>query len=372
MNQEGSDIDIRGITMPPPWLHISRYNGFDQDEHPTFENAPEVVKSIEKSFLARGQMFEDYSFQSPDDNLDAVIYDVGKAIYLMGKCNPNMLELLFTDPQDVIYLNEFGERLREKRSFFLSTKIKHTYSGYAHAQLKKIQRHRGWLMEGDVKKPSRKDYGLPEHESLRNEGESNLINEEINAIILGWSLHEFDLHPADREVLSERIRNFMITKFACSDDELEFKLEDLAAFKLGLSADVRQALDMERKYRAAMRHYKSFLKWKNERNPKRKEFEDKYGFDVKNASHLIRLMRTGCEVLETGNLIVRRPDAEDLLAIRRGERSYESILEEAKILEIKIEKLYKENPANLPHKVNTKVLDNIHKEIVEDYIRVLL
>ncbi len=43
--------------------------------------------------------------------------------------------------------------------------------------------------------------------------------------------------------------------------------------------------------------------------------------------HLVRLMRMGLEVLETGVLRVRREDAEDLNAIRGGRMSYEELMD---------------------------------------------
>lgn len=51
---------------------------------------------------------------------------------------------------------------------------------------------------------------------------------------------------------------------------------------------------------------------------KRKALVAKYGYDTKNAAHLIRLLRMGREALKTGQLNVRRDDAEELLAIKNG------------------------------------------------------
>ena len=85
-------------------------------------------------------------------------------------------------------------------------------------------------------------------------------------------------------------------------------------------------LNAERKYRAAMKHWESYQTWKSERNPARAELERRHGYDTKHAMHLIRLMRMGLEVLRTGDLIVRRPDGEELNAIRDGALSFEDLL----------------------------------------------
>lgn len=62
------------------------------------------------------------------------------------------------------------------------------------------------------------------------------------------------------------------------------------------------------------------------RNPARAELERRFGYDTKHAMHLIRLLRMGLEVLRTGELLVRRPDAEELLAIRDGALSFDELL----------------------------------------------
>lgn len=49
----------------------------------------------------------------------------------------------------------------------------------------------------------------------------------------------------------------------------------------------------------------------------------KYGYDIKNAAHCLRLLHMGIELMETGNLNVNRVgiDAEELISIKRGEWS---------------------------------------------------
>lgn len=65
---------------------------------------------------------------------------------------------------------------------------------------------------------------------------------------------------------------------------------------------------------------------------KRKALVEKYGFDTKNASHLIRLLRMGIEFLSTGELNVAREDARELLAIKKGEWPLEKVKKEAEVL----------------------------------------
>lgn len=58
---------------------------------------------------------------------------------------------------------------------------------------------------------------------------------------------------------------------------------------------------------------------------KRKALVDEFGYDTKNAAHLIRLLRMGIEFLTDGRLYVQRQDAPQLLEIKRGEWSLDQV-----------------------------------------------
>ena len=65
---------------------------------------------------------------------------------------------------------------------------------------------------------------------------------------------------------------------------------------------------------------------------KRKALVEKFGYDCKNASHLIRLLKMGIEFLNEGKLYVLREDNQQLLAIKLGEWSLEQVQKEAEKL----------------------------------------
>lgn len=74
-----------------------------------------------------------------------------------------------------------------------------------------------------------------------------------------------------------------------------------------------------------MTHYK-FNGYMGE---KRKQLVDKFGYDTKNASHLIRILKMGIEFLVEGKLHVLREDSQQLLAIKLGEWTLEKVQDEA-------------------------------------------
>lgn len=65
---------------------------------------------------------------------------------------------------------------------------------------------------------------------------------------------------------------------------------------------------------------------------KRKALVEEFGFDCKNASHLIRLLRMGIEFLTEGRLFVERHDAQELLDIKNGHWSLECVKQTADAL----------------------------------------
>jgi len=74
------------------------------------------------------------------DGSDRVIYDVRKFFKLALSCNPNIIEVLYV-PKDNIKLMDFtGTRIRGFRDRFLSRKAHATFSGYAVAQMRRIER----------------------------------------------------------------------------------------------------------------------------------------------------------------------------------------------------------------------------------------
>jgi predicted nucleotidyltransferase len=62
---------------------------------------------------------------------------------------------------------------------------------------------------------------------------------------------------------------------------------------------------------------------------KRKRLVQQFGYDTKNAAHLIRLLKMGIEFLTEGKLKVFREDNQQLLAIKKGEWTLEQVQKEA-------------------------------------------
>lgn len=88
---------------------------------------------------------------------------------------------------------------------------------------------------------------------------------------------------------------------------------------------------------------------------KRKKLIEKYGYDTKNASHLIRLLKMGIEFLSTGELNVMREDNTYLVDIKNGKYDLQYIKSEA-------DRLFKLAETAL---VNSRLPDRVDEEKAE-------
>ena len=104
LSQEGSDVDRRGIYLPPAHLHWS------------LAGVPEQLEFRER---------------------EEVFWELEKFLRLALRSNPNVLECLYSPL--VEHITPLAEELRDMRHIFLSRLAHQTYSAYVLSQFQKIQ-----------------------------------------------------------------------------------------------------------------------------------------------------------------------------------------------------------------------------------------
>ncbi len=100
---------------------------------------------------------------------------------------------------------------------------------------------------------------------------------------------------------------------------------------------------------------------------KRKALVERFGYDTKNAAHLIRLLRMGIEFLIDGELYVYRKDAPQLLEIKHGKWSLKKVKKEAEKLFSLAEEAYIKS--NLPAKTDDEKINNLCKILITRYYK---
>lgn len=355
-SREGSDVDLRGVCIAPLPVRLSLFQTFEQ-----YEGA--LPEALEAAVLPRIAAHPTAS-RGLDVKTECVIFDLAKFVGLCAAANPNALEILFADERDWVYETPAWRRLHAARRQFLTKKVQQTFLGYAMAQLKKIKTHRSWLLNPPETKPSREEFGLPAAGGTLSRDDQNRIEASIADKIRSYGIDNIDMPKSTRIAVQERVEAFQRDLLSASDDDIEAHMRAVATHALYLPVDVVTALNAEKRYRAAMKHWESYQTWKNQRNPARAALERQYGYDTKHAMHLIRLMRMGLEVLETGELLVRRIDADELSAIRDGAMLFDELLSAATTLQDAMGRAAL--TTLLPNDVDLAIVDELVFELAQE------
>jgi predicted nucleotidyltransferase len=363
-----SDYDLRGWAIPPEEYFITFDKHFEQHDkdypagkYPFFEELAFYIKNNK--------------FRSPDltEKIDQVIYDIRKFFKLAADCNPNIIETLFVDEEDIVWKNRLGLNLRNQRHLFLSARAKFAYSGYAFSQLKRINTHRRWLLHPPKKQPTRPDFNLPE-KKLISRDQLGAVEKLIEEQTRHWLLQDTE---TDKTILSElhgRFRNFIFNILGAKEKIVRFsdetKLTEVARLAamhaLNLSEDYIVVVQAEKAYKRAYEEWKQYQSWKKNRNPERAALEAKYGYDLKHALHLYRLLLGGKEILTTGNLTVKIKDKTELLQIKNGEWSFDKLIEKANELNDELDTIYENATYVVPKKPKVNDLSRLCLALVRE------
>lgn len=348
-----SDVDVKGTAIPPaPYFHGFLHR-FEQSDRPSHMQDFWADLTPEEQRLCA------------DTKLEGAVYHLVKFCQLAADCNPNMLDVLFCRDEEVRLCTPLGEILRAHRDQFLSMKAKHTFSGYAASQLKRIRGHRQWLLHPPHQKPERADYDLPDRTLIPSD-QLAAAEAAVRQKIDGWAVDYGALDNSSVVHIQTQIERYLAEIQSTTDAHWRS-----AARAIGYDENFIALLDRERRYKSAMREWQQYQTWKAERNPDRARLEAEHGFDSKHGMHLIRLLRSGRELMLTGKVNVWRGDidAEELLSIRHGAWDYDQLVEEAERIDTELDALYRSGQCALPRAPDREALDRLVVSLVESALR---
>lgn len=353
-----SDVDVKGVVVPPKAYFLGFVKRFEQADAPA-----ELIPFLD-------DLPADLRRIAERTKLEGSVYHLVKFVALAAECNPNILDVLFCREDDVLRSTAIGRRLRGARDLFLSAKAKHTFSGYAASQLKRIRTHRRWLLNPPTRPPTRADFGLPEHALVPRE---HLLAAEaaIRAKIDGWNLDLGALDEASRIQVQGAIARYVAELAAGLGLDREGAEWLAAARHVGLDDPLVEVLRREKAYRAARAEWQRHRAWMASRNPARAALEARYGYDTKHGAHLVRLYTMGREILETGRVHVWRgpggPDDRDrLLAVRAGAWSYDELVDWAERQQAELDALYRRGRYAVPREPDRERIDRLCVELVDE------
>lgn len=236
-----------------------------------------------------------------------------------------------------------------------------TFSGYATAQLRKLVAHRDWLRDPPTAPPRREDFGLPADTGAIDGGDRGRLERHIAQHQARLSIEDLELPDDVRDAVQARFDAALGEVLSVPSQALADHLRAVASDRAGLSAEVSATLNAERAYRDARQRWRAYQGW-----AKRHRAADSDGsgpdYDTKDAMHLIRLLRMGVEIVDTGTLRVRRPDAAELGALRDGAWSFDAVVEHAEALREQLQAAAR--TSELPARVDPDWLDELSLSLI--------
>ena len=303
-----------------------------------------------------------YIPQISDDTNDEVYYELGRFVELLIKSNPTILEILAMPDDCVLYRHPLMNRLNV--NMFLSKLCKESFAGYAISQIRKA---RG-LKKKIVNPVAR------ERQSIF----------DFCYVIQGYSSVAAGQWLAAQGILQEQC-GLAAVPHAKGLYALFYDTTGTLGYRGIFSGDTANDVSVssipkgEKElailffnkdgYSAYCREYREYWEWVEKRNENRYLTNMQHGknYDAKNMMHTIRLLQVAEEIFTKAQLIVRRPNREELLSIRAGNAEYDDLLQQANDLIEQIELAYESStfPETPDEKAIEKLLVEMRMELYE-------
>lgn len=300
-----------------------------------------------------------YIAQINNDSNDEVYYELGRFVELLSKNNPNILELLATPDECILFKHPIMDQLSIE--MFLSKQCKDTFAGYAHSQIKKARGYKKKVVNPvDKERKSVLDFCfiLEGYASITLKEWLNRNQYEQSMCGLTAITHTKGMYALFYDSSGEKLYRGIISGENANEVSLSSipKGEQPIAY---LFCNIES-------YSAYCKEYREYWEWVAKRNEHRYSGNQKHGkdYDAKNMMHTIRLLQVAEEIFRDGKLNVKRENREELLNIKSGEWEYDELLLKADELMRRIESYYIRSA--LQEKVN---MDTIEKVLVEMRIK---
>jgi hypothetical protein len=284
------------------------------------------------------------------DPWDIVTYEIRKALTLLLQGNPNVMSILWLPPDLYLKLTPAGRLLVERRDLFIGRHVYAAFAGYANGQLQKmtqgIYRAHSYGVGGEVAQMIDRDESrieLTEGDApevlvaFRGSGvePATWLNTTFG-IVVRWDHPQATCWTCEaRGAFADRLLRHIRRALRVRREHADIAR---AAHE---SLTTRYPGPLTDAHRVKYQTYRDRLAEPTAQEPdrdegperyaeayageRRRELFERFGYDTKNAAHLIRLLRMCVEVMQDGVLVVHREDRDELLGIKYGEWSLEQV-----------------------------------------------
>lgn len=250
-------------------------------------------------------------------------FEMRRFVQLLCSANPTVLEMLFMPDDCVLHRAEPFLVFERERERFLTKKCLNSFGGYAVAQIRKA-RGLDKKMNWEKARVARK--GPMDFCYAHVDGRTVPLADFIVAPQSSYGLVALD-HFKDGYALYQDVPRSGGYRGIVSEDGNDVRVSSVPKGE----RPVTVVYFNREGYSAHCRDFREYADWEKNRNVQRYVDVEAHGqkIDGKNLLHCRRLIDTALEIAREGVLRVRRPNAEYLLSIRRGEVPLARILDEA-------------------------------------------
>lgn len=327
---------------------------------------------------------------------DITGWELKRFLELMGSSNPTVLELLNTPEDCIITKHPLFQYVLDHKVDFITKGCRNSFAGYAVQQISKA---RGLNKKQNIEQGSvtRKDvldfcYVIQGEQSVPWKKWCEGLGYEEKFLGITNVPHAKDLYAVfyDNvaaacfgEFFSEEQREFMKNELKSQGKAMGFGYKGLA--KVGGSDNAAESNQLRLSsipkgetpicnimfnkdgYTAHCKDYKEYMEWVENRNTARYVDTVKHGqqIDGKNMMHCMRLIRMSQEIGRGEGIIVRRPDREYLLSIRKGEVDLDSLIETAEAEIKEMDKIFEES--DLPKSIDPELINYLLIKIRREF-----
>ena len=288
--------------------------------------------------------------QVNNETNDVVFYELGRFMELLSVNNPNILELLNTPREAVLFKHPFLNAI--KSDLILSKLCKETFGKFAYSQIKKS-------------KGLKKKIVNPMPEERKSVLSFCFVNYGQGAVLLHTFLEIKGWKQEDCGLVQIPHMKDMFGMYHDPDANFNGIVKNENANELRLSS-IPKGLQQEALlyfnrdgYSTYCKEYKEYWEWVENRNEERYNNTQSHGknYDAKNMMHVFRLLEMACEIGKTGQVNVRRPNRDFLLNIKSGKYEYEELLEMAELRRAEMEHAFERS--TLPDKPDFAAINEL-------------
>jgi uncharacterized protein len=300
----------------------------------------------------------EYTAQVNNETNDIVYYELRRFMELLSKNNPNILELLSTPENYVLYKHPVMEML--KPELFVSKLCEQSFANYAFTQIKKayslekkivqpVEEERKSVLDFCFVYEDKETVGLKQFLAVKGLDEAKLGLASISHLRDCYNLYYSEVNQYSGVLRKDNANDVCLSSIPKGETPIAM---------LYFNKDG---------YSVYCKRYKEYWDWAAKRSDNQYNTTMAHGkkYDSKNMMHVFRLLLVAKEIATDGKVNVHGEDRDFLLSIKEGKFEYDGLVQRAQALKDELPLLYKNS--GLMSEPDVKMIDELLIKMREVY-----